>query len=85
MRNPEPTTSSLVGPQSKSESFFTATERFCRWSSGDPWGEVMQGTAWWVRGLVREGQGPHGAKKRHLHSTEGPECDPATHFVTVHV
>ena len=70
-----PTTSSLVGPQSKSESFFTATERFCRWSSGTH-GAGDAGNCLVGEGFCQEGQGPHGAKKRHPHSTEGPWMRP---------
>ena len=36
------------------------------------------------QGVCQEGRGPCGARHRHLHSAEGPECDPATHIIAVY-
>ena len=51
------TTSSLVGPSSNSESFFTAPKRFCRWSSGTH-GAGDAENCLVGEGSCQEGQGP---------------------------
>ena len=50
-----------------------------------PMGQVMQGTAWWVRGLVRRDRDPMEPRKGTRIALRSPECDLATHFVTVHL